>query len=224
MKREGRQHGMVRTYRIRPSPWNPRSEPRFVQQFDSPPTAGLFTKVPAKPTNHSKFTGRCGRPRCQECHMHPACKAKVKAKGTHKLRSSDMATNYRLVTWRVVDGRPGLKFSGFSATRILDYLCNDHEDYYEGNDDHDYDDDDDDDQCGLANDGFKANSQSPEEIQNYEGENTKENVVDHSKDDDDDEKYADVYGDVDDDDDVDDVKFVLDQDLEEEGWCLVEEI
>ncbi|KAK8519487.1 hypothetical protein V6N13_133410 [Hibiscus sabdariffa] len=71
MKREGRQHGMVRTYRIPPSPWNPTPKPQFVQQFDSLPIAGVFTKVPAKPTNHSKFTGRCGRPRCLECHMHP---------------------------------------------------------------------------------------------------------------------------------------------------------
>ncbi|KAK8710270.1 hypothetical protein V6N13_145603 [Hibiscus sabdariffa] len=59
MKREGRQHGMVRTYRILPSPLNPKPESRFIQQFDLPPTAGLFTKVPVKPTNHSKFTGRC---------------------------------------------------------------------------------------------------------------------------------------------------------------------
>ncbi|XWS32689.1 hypothetical protein CRYUN_Cryun22dG0011400 [Craigia yunnanensis] len=125
--------------------------------------------------------------------MHPACKAKDKNKGTHKLKSSDLATKYRLVTWRVVDGRPGLKFSGFSATRILDHLSNDYEDSYEGNDDHDYDDDD---QCGLVNDGFKVNSQSLEEIENYEGENTEENIVDHSKDDD--EKNEGVY--VDDDD------------------------
>ncbi|XP_022750517.1 uncharacterized protein LOC111299547 [Durio zibethinus] len=198
MKREGRQHGMVTTYRIIPSPWNPRPKHRFIQQLDSPPTAGLLTKVPVKPTNHSKFTGRCGRPRCVGCHMHPACKAKDKTKGTHKLRSSDMATNYRLVTWRVVDGRPGLKFSGFSATRILDHLSNDHEDYCEGNDDHDYDDDNDDD------DGFKVNS---------EGENMGENIVDHNNDD---EKNEGVF--IDDDDDV---KFVLVQDLEEEGWCLV---
>ncbi|KAK9039585.1 hypothetical protein V6N11_014781 [Hibiscus sabdariffa] len=60
MKREGRQHGMVRTYRILPSPLNPKPESRFIQQFDLPPTAGLFTKVPVKPTNHSKFTGRPG--------------------------------------------------------------------------------------------------------------------------------------------------------------------
>ncbi|XVF57892.1 hypothetical protein PTKIN_Ptkin07bG0019100 [Pterospermum kingtungense] len=233
MKREGRQHGMVRTYRILPSPWNPKPEPRFVQQFDSPPTAGLFTKVSMKPTNHSKFTGRCGRPRCPGCHMHPACKAKDKTKGTHKfIRSSDMATNYRLVTWRVVDGRPGLKLSGFSASRILDHLADhDYDDYYEGNDDHDYDHDHDhdydDDQRGLGNDGFEVSSPSLEETENYEAEYTDETIADHSKDDDDDdEKIEGVYVDVVDDDD--DLKFVLNQDLdldlEEEGWCLVGEI
>ncbi|XVE67784.1 hypothetical protein DITRI_Ditri09bG0016000 [Diplodiscus trichospermus] len=216
MKREGRQHGMVRTYQILPSPWNPRPESRVVQRFDSPPTAGLFAKVPVNPTNHSKFTGRCGRPRCLGCHMHPACKSKDKTKGAHKLRSNDIVTDYRLITWRVVDERPGLKFSGFSASRILDHLSNGYEDY-EGNDDHKYDDNDDDEyQCSLFyEDGF----QSLKEIENHEGEIEENSIVDHSKDDDDDEKNSDgVY--VDD----DDVKFVLDQDLEEEGWCLVGEI
>ncbi|KAB2084839.1 hypothetical protein ES319_A05G360700v1 [Gossypium barbadense] len=196
MKREGRQHGMVRTYRVLPSPWNPRPEPRFVQQVNSPTTAGLFTKVPVEPTNHSKFTGRCGRPRCLGCHMHPAFKSKDKAKGTHKFRSNDMATNYRLVTWKVVDKRPGLNFSGFSAARMLDHLSSD----YEG-----YDNDDDDDQCHVVNDGLKASSQSQEEVENHEG-----------KTEDDDEKHEGV--------DVDDMKFVLDRELEEEGWCLVGEI
>ncbi|MBA0683453.1 hypothetical protein Goari_025113 [Gossypium aridum] len=196
MKREGRQHGMVRTYRILPSSWNPNPESRFVQQFDSPPTAGLFTKVSLKPTNHSKFTGRCGRPRCLGCHMHPTCKSKDKSKGSHKLRSREMATSYRLITWRVVDGRHGLKDSEFSASRILDHLSNH------------YDDGDDDD----GDDGFKVNSQEPlGEMEHYKGETEENIIVDHNKDDDDD------------DDDDDDVTFVLDQDLEEEGWCLVGE-
>lgn len=87
MKREGRQHGMVRTYRIIPSPWNPRPETRFVNEFDFPPTAGLFTKVSSKPTNHSKFTGKCGKPRCSGCRLHPVQKAKDKTKGSHKFKS-----------------------------------------------------------------------------------------------------------------------------------------
>ncbi|PON44052.1 hypothetical protein PanWU01x14_269880 [Parasponia andersonii] len=104
MKREGRQNGMVRTYQILPSPLNPRPETRFVNRFDSPATAGLFTRVPSKPTNHSKFTGKCGQPRCNGCHLHPACKAKDKTKGTRKLKSNDIVSKQRLLTWRVVDG------------------------------------------------------------------------------------------------------------------------
>ncbi|KAJ1399567.1 hypothetical protein SESBI_30215 [Sesbania bispinosa] len=82
MKREGRQHGMVRTFRILPSPLNPKPNTRF----DSPPTAGLFTKVPSKPTNHSKFTGKCGTPRCSGCHFHPVCKSKSKTKAPKRTK------------------------------------------------------------------------------------------------------------------------------------------
>ncbi|GMN42657.1 hypothetical protein TIFTF001_011862 [Ficus carica] len=95
MKREGRQHGMVRTYRILPTPLNPRPDTRFINRFDSPATAGLFTRVPSKPTNHSKFTGKCGQPRCNGCHMHPTCKAKDKTKGNQKQRSNDVVSNHR---------------------------------------------------------------------------------------------------------------------------------
>ncbi|KAM7509845.1 hypothetical protein LguiB_008720 [Lonicera macranthoides] len=95
MKREGRQRGMVRTYPILPSPLNPRPDTIFVNRLDSPPTAGLFTKVSRKPTNHSKFTGKCGRPKCSGCHLHPACKSKEKVKGTQKLKSCDASSNYR---------------------------------------------------------------------------------------------------------------------------------
>ncbi|KAF2539905.1 hypothetical protein F2Q68_00019700 [Brassica cretica] len=61
MKREGRQHGVVRTLMVLPSELNPRPAKLFVNRFDSPPAFGVFTKVPSKPTNHSKFTGRCER-------------------------------------------------------------------------------------------------------------------------------------------------------------------
>ncbi|KAJ8546400.1 hypothetical protein K7X08_018983 [Anisodus acutangulus] len=134
MKREGRQHGMVRTYPILPSPWNPKPEPRYINKSISPPAAGLFTKVSTKPSNHSKFTGKCGRPRCTSCHIHPAGKSKNKTKGTQKLKGhSDVAS---LITWRVVDARPGLNFSGFSATGLLDHLDNSHYSYYIDHDDH----------------------------------------------------------------------------------------
>ncbi|XP_059284797.1 uncharacterized protein LOC132038088 [Lycium ferocissimum] len=109
MKREGRQHGLVRTHPIIPSPWNPKPNSRYVNKLNSPPTAGLFTKASPKPSNHSKFTGKCGRSKCTCCHIHPAGKAKDKAKGTQKLRGCDIVS------------RPGLTFYGFSAISILDH-------------------------------------------------------------------------------------------------------
>ncbi|CAL0323256.1 unnamed protein product [Lupinus luteus] len=112
MKREGRQHGMVRSYWILPSSLSPRSEARYVTRFDSPPTAGLFVKVANKPTNHSKFTGKCTMPRCNCCHLHPSSKSKDKTKGTHKLKHN----------W-VMDC-PDSTFSGLSATDLLDHLSN----------------------------------------------------------------------------------------------------
>ncbi|KAL6288183.1 hypothetical protein ACE6H2_012573 [Prunus campanulata] len=128
MKSEGRrQHGMFRPYRVLPDPLNLRPGTRHVNKFDSPPTAGLFTKVATKPTNHSKFTGKCGKPRCTECHIHPASKTKDKTKGNHKLKSSDVLSNHRLV-----------KFSGSSATGILVHLSTSD---YDNNDDDDEEDD-----------------------------------------------------------------------------------
>ncbi|XP_039008485.1 uncharacterized protein LOC120136563 [Hibiscus syriacus] len=196
MRREGRQHGMVKTYRILPSPLNLKSESRFIQQFDSPLTAaGLFTKMPTKPTNHSKFTGRCSRPRCLGCYMHPTCKSKDKTKGSHKSKSSEMVSSCRLITWRVVDGRPGFKDSGFSASRILDHLSSDY--------DHDRDDDE-----YIVNDGSKVNSQSLGEMEDYEG-GIEENIVDHNEEDD-------VKNDG--------IHVHVEDDEEEEGWCLVGKI
>ncbi|KAA0037631.1 putative Calcium-binding site [Cucumis melo var. makuwa] len=96
MKREGRQHGMVRTYRIIPSPWNPRPETRFVNELDFPPTAGLFTKVSSKPTNHSKFTGKCSKPRCSGCRLHPVQKAKDKTKGSRKFKFHQLLIDFSM--------------------------------------------------------------------------------------------------------------------------------
>ncbi|MED6111178.1 hypothetical protein PIB30_050046 [Stylosanthes scabra] len=116
MRREGRQHGMVRTNIILPSPLNPKPKTRAVTPL---PTAGLFTKVSSKPTNHSKFTGKCRTSRCVCCHLHPACKSKHKTKGTQKDKNG----------W-VMD-QPHLNFSGSSATRMLDHLSNYGDDYAE---------------------------------------------------------------------------------------------
>lgn len=99
MKREGRQHGMVRTCRIIPSPWNPRPETRLINELDVPPTAGLFTKVSSKPTNHSKFTGKCGKTRCSGCRFHPVQKAKDKTKGSHKFKSHHLVIDCPLANY-----------------------------------------------------------------------------------------------------------------------------
>ncbi|KAI4387719.1 hypothetical protein MLD38_000130 [Melastoma candidum] len=121
---------MVRTYRILPSPYNPRPNGRILNTIDSPPTAGLFVKVPTRPTNHSKFTGKCSRARCLDCHLHPAHKSKDKTKGSNKIKSLDILGRQR-VSWRVVDGHPAGSLSGVSATGLLDglvdYDCDDDE-------------------------------------------------------------------------------------------------
>ncbi|KAL5797102.1 hypothetical protein ACOSQ2_001922 [Xanthoceras sorbifolium] len=230
MKREGRQHGLVRTYGILPSPWNPRPDARFVNRFDSPPTSGLFTKVPPKPTNHSKFTGKCGKPRCTTCHLHPACKSKEKTKGTQKLNSRDMVSNYKHITWRVVDGRPGLNFSGFSASGILDHLgshdymddeVNDYDDAYDQHHDGD----------GLM--GELWSQEERVEIGSSEVAHNRDGVDEYNIDDDHDGKVNHQYDDDDDDEEEEeesvmsfcDVGMAFDQvNEEDEGWCLVGEM
>ncbi|KAL3829533.1 hypothetical protein ACJIZ3_018335 [Penstemon smallii] len=82
MKRESRQHSMIR---IR---YPLLSSPLTRNRNES-------NKVSTKPTNQS-------------------CKSNVKSKRTQKIRSS--VDDFRLVTRRVLDSGPGLKFSGFSAT------------------------------------------------------------------------------------------------------------
>ncbi|KAI3520718.1 hypothetical protein L1887_10168 [Cichorium endivia] len=126
MKREGRQHGVVRSYIILPTTLSQR---RYVKTVDSASVAGLFTKVSRKPTNQSKFTGKCDKARCIGCHIHPATKSKDKAKGTMKFRS--------------IGSDPGL--IGTSATGVLAYLASeasydDGDELYDGAID-DYDND-----------------------------------------------------------------------------------
>ncbi|XP_047323734.1 uncharacterized protein LOC124927373 [Impatiens glandulifera] len=124
MKREGRQHGLVRTYPLCASEFDRRPQPRY-NRTNSPPTAGLFIKVSTKPTNHSKFTGKCGKPRCSGCHLHPVCKSKVKSKGTQKIRS-------------ITNGVSSNNY-GLSSTVILDHLANE---YYDDDNDHIHPEDD----------------------------------------------------------------------------------
>lgn len=124
MKREGYQHGMVRSFIILPSPLKTIPKSKIVNKLDSRPTAGLYTKVSSKPTNHSKFTGKCGATRCNDCHTHPVNKSKDKAKGTQKLKSCNVAINHRSLDWRVVDTnkRNCLNYDGKSATGILCHI------------------------------------------------------------------------------------------------------
>ncbi|KAF0928079.1 hypothetical protein E2562_037722 [Oryza meyeriana var. granulata] len=123
MKREGWQHGAVRVNRS-----------KLLRIADSAVVAevgvGAVVKAPSKPTNASRSTGKCRRPRCAGCHEHPVGKARDKAKGAHKLRACDVALNHRLVSWRVVDsagawaagtGIPDYK--GVSASAVLAYLA-----------------------------------------------------------------------------------------------------
>ncbi|KAH7846320.1 hypothetical protein Vadar_012513 [Vaccinium darrowii] len=122
---------MVSKYPILEPSSHPRLEPRFTNRCDSQLTAGLFAKVSQKPTNQSKLTGKCSRPKCSRCHTYPA-KSRPKEKGTHKLRPCDVS-NHRLVSWRVVGSNPRLKFAGFSASGVLDHLDRE---YYDMEDDH----------------------------------------------------------------------------------------
>ncbi|KAJ4974068.1 hypothetical protein NE237_007242 [Protea cynaroides] len=119
MKREARQHGMVRSYEIsRPS------YTKIVNMVESPAIGGIFMKVSSKPTNHSKFTGMCYRPRCRNCLTQPTSKSKAKAKGTHKQTSIDLLIN---------DRSKFVKVEG-SATAILGQLAtrdDQYWDYYE---------------------------------------------------------------------------------------------
>ncbi|KAF8378166.1 hypothetical protein HHK36_029503 [Tetracentron sinense] len=122
----------------------PRSNSRSINQVDSPPAAGIFVKVSSKPTNHSKFTGKCGTARCLGCHTHPASKSKEKAKGTHKPRSCP------------VDKGQGLNYDGKSASGLLGHLDNDE---WDG----EVEDDDDDDDWPCIGYGSAAESGCPKE-------------------------------------------------------------
>lgn len=89
-------------------PWNSKPKSEVVNEVICPPTAGRYTKVLWKPTNHSKFTCKCGTPRYVDCHTSPACKSRDKAKGTQKPKSCDAAFDHRLIARKGVDEGLGL--------------------------------------------------------------------------------------------------------------------
>ncbi|KAE8697446.1 hypothetical protein F3Y22_tig00110621pilonHSYRG00283 [Hibiscus syriacus] len=102
MKREARQHGIVRTYR-----WSPIPKTRHVRRIDPVTVSGSFSSVISKAGSHSEFTGKCGKSQWVQCHSNPVGKSKDKTKGAQKFRTTNIA---------------GFKFSGFSATGVLEYL------------------------------------------------------------------------------------------------------
>lgn len=117
MKREGWQHGTVRISRSKVLRLAAAGE-------DAEAADQAVVAAAAKPTNASRSTGKCRRPRCAGCHAHPVTKARDKAKGAHKLRACDVALNHRLVSWRVVDQGPGVpEYRGKSASSLLAYLA-----------------------------------------------------------------------------------------------------
>jgi hypothetical protein len=133
MKREGFQHGAGRVH---------RNKLLRIADGDAARAVGAYARAPSKPTNASRSTGKCRRPRCGGCHEHPVTKARDKAKGAHKLRASDVALNHRLVSWRVVDGAGSCAagtgipdYKGASASAVLSYLAG-------GNSWHEEDDED----------------------------------------------------------------------------------
>ncbi|KAL6619987.1 hypothetical protein ACP70R_035126 [Stipagrostis hirtigluma subsp. patula] len=143
MKREGWQHGAVRISRSKML--RVAAAAAVVDDGEEEEVAGGAAvaavgngKAPAKPTNASRSTGKCRRPRCAGCHLHPVAKARDKAKGAHKLRACDVALNHRLVSWRVVDGGPagGVRdYKGASASAVLAYLAGSGHSWHEDDDD-----------------------------------------------------------------------------------------
>ncbi|CAL9248425.1 unnamed protein product [Arabidopsis halleri] len=78
MRRQGRQHGIVRSYRILPPPLNTRP---VTSLTSSPQTSELLTTLPSKPTKAHR---------------------KVWPGQVHWVRSNDIASSsYKLLTWRV---------------------------------------------------------------------------------------------------------------------------
>jgi hypothetical protein len=138
MKREGRHHGNAKSH--------PNKTARYIEKLPSATveirankTARSLEKLPPasveigadqlqllhpKPTNGSRFTGKCKKPRCKSCHYHPVTKSKDKAKGSYKLKSCDVALNHKLVSWRIVGDDLGiLNYKGASASAVLKDLA-----------------------------------------------------------------------------------------------------
>ncbi|MQL94100.1 hypothetical protein Taro_026746 [Colocasia esculenta] len=123
MRREGRQHGLVLTVEPAPCPQPTLRRGRLlVDASNSPPTTAFRTRVPTRPTNHSKYTGKASA----GVRQQPFSKSKDKSKGARKLRALDIGLNPQLASWRVTGGsgdRWGLlAIRGASASAAAVYL------------------------------------------------------------------------------------------------------
>ncbi|KAJ4973474.1 hypothetical protein NE237_006648 [Protea cynaroides] len=226
MKKEGRQHEMVRRSEI----WDsrpPYATCRIANKFDSPATAGIFMKVSLKPSNQSKYTGKGRRSRCVGCHTHPASKSKDKGKGTNKERSyDDLLINRSSIAKNGV----GSSYVGLSATAILGQLAKRDDQYWDDNYDEEdgekeveYDLDDVNNQShGCSSDSLQdilpvLTMREIEEIDHEAGgeeekeEEKEEEEEEEEKDDDDDDRMS-----------FCEVGFVVE--LEDEEWCVVAEM
>lgn len=156
--------------------------------------------------------------------MHPACKAKDKTKGSYKLKSGDVAINYKLTTWRVVDRHKNFNLSGFSASRILEDLSNQYVDDY----DHDLEDsihdsyeyDNNNETCDQTDDKLIFDSG----IDNNDDDTNNNNRSSYCENDDCDDDKDNCIGDDDDDISFCDVGIIIDQIEGDEDWCMVEEM
>ncbi|KAI3908116.1 hypothetical protein MKW92_050371 [Papaver armeniacum] len=227
MKREGRQqHGYVRNYLILPN--NSSSTRGVLNSSSSPPLGGglMMNKISStSPTTAGAKPWKC------------AGKYKTRVpkniKGTQKLKSLDVAMNHKLISWRVVDKGCDLNYRGISATDMLVQLNNRDRDCWDDDDEqdqdlnhnHDYYDDDDVYNTTTVYDvknnedlGTELTKLGPVRLvmeqEEEEGESstsgTTESDADEEEEDDDHMSFCDVG-------------FVVDQ-LDEEDWCLVEEM
>ncbi|PWA81884.1 hypothetical protein CTI12_AA182370 [Artemisia annua] len=88
MKKEGRQHSVVRSYPIHSAPL---SQQRKAINVD--PASG--SKVSRKPTNQPKFNGKYGTPRYAGYRIYTASKSNDKAKGT--MKSMSIAYDHKMI-------------------------------------------------------------------------------------------------------------------------------
>ncbi|CAL1391578.1 unnamed protein product [Linum trigynum] len=132
MKREGRQHGIARTYPVCP---NQPNLARLIKSSSSPLIVGTFTPVPPKPTtNHSKYIGRCGT-------RHNG-KSKNNIKGSHKLRWHDAVSNHGVAARWAEEGsrfHSGYCYGGVSVAGLLEKLAIDADRDDDGCQDNDHD-------------------------------------------------------------------------------------